>query len=643
MNTSEKIKIISEYSQNISVLHGIFLLLSVTLYQDTQAREVPGWGNAALVCDTPRVENDSPDLNFGGGKNSFETGYYHIGRLPDPANRFLDVAEDGTVRLFPSETQSPFSWLVTGVGANLYQISICYKGQPRCLILSDDHKMELGKCAYEAFGTQAWWNVGILVGSGKGGWELGSNGVGRMECLTENNDFGVPYLVPCSPDKPDITWRIEPANSPSSSSSVAETQQTENNLSQPVFPDGADVITYQCESGQIVNAFYDYEGGQMQVSYKGRRLKLDPLMSGSGAKFGGENVPWGGGQKVSMGAVFSYTAGGVEGSVIEQCKETEAIQDTSHASDQNREPTLAPNREWMATGYLEEVVLTDCHNCGDDIGMIVACQGAENPALVSLNWAATESASPATLLTIEVDGQTFERSVSTVNNGMLGQVPQFNLQRNDPLIDALNKGNVAKINFGNVRTQIGLRGSKNAFEIFNVHCGWNQPIENTTQVSPPMKKTEHSEAGSDNPASENPNGAIWHTSEYFDDQKNRSVRDLIFGIPETDAIALIASCDARTTTAELDLLLDTGNLKPGTPYYVRLQTGDFDQTYKAQVFFDNSEYSGVKLSLPASSPFWGSLSAGETLFIVPQSGNELELKHSASVKAVQVWLNQCKN
>lgn len=623
------------------LLFVLLLLLISFAIEEAFTRDNPGWGNAAMVCGSPRTGNDSPDLNFQGGKNAFETGFYFIGRQPDPANRFLGVDINDKVRLIPADVQSPFSWLVTGVGAGLYQISICYKGEPRCLVMSDDKKMVLGRCEHEAFGNQAWWNVGILLGPGKGGWELGNDGLGRMDCLAENPQEGIPYLTACDPSgNPQTTWRFEPEKiiQDSPHAVIPMPPKAKSSSTQPTFPAEAEVISYHCDSGERVNAYYQAESDVMKVKYKGELLVLHPVRSGSGAKYGGINKPWGWWTKGKEGSIFSYNVDGTEGEFIENCREAGPIRATNLPVQSQPAPSLDPNRKWTNSGAYEEIMLMDCDHCGDDIGLTIQCQGEANLPLVSVNWAATDKPSPADTLIIFIGKEIFERKVTTVNYGMIGHVPQFHLERNDPLITAMQKGRIAIITYGGEKTRIGLHGTKIAFDIFNAHCGWNNYVENTPLVSKPDPVAPPEPPITDQ---DNPDGAIWYTSEYFDDQKNTTVNDLVFGIPETDAIAMIASCGASSSTANLDLLLDTGDLQSGAPYYVRLQTADYDQTHKAEVFFDNSEYAGVRFSLPISEPLWNALLAGETFYIVPQIGSDRELKHSASVDAVGVWLDQC--
>lgn len=644
-------KIISVYllQRLLSIL--LVAAISMVISQNSSARDNPGWGNAALVCDSPRIGGDDPNLSFKGTKPTFETGFYHIGRLPDPENRYLGVAEDNaeTVLLLPAETYSPTEWLLTQVGSDLYQISTCRNGKPRCLTLSNLGKYptaRLAQCEHEAYGSQVWWNIGILLGPGKGGWEFGNDNASRMDCLTEMPDTGVPFLKSCDHSgKPAHTWRVEPVQSVKSAPAQTDTtpaieQKQGGHITISNFPKGAEVITYQCDSGQIVKALYDSQADQVQVSYENQILKLDNMISASGAKFGGPNAPWGWWTKGDQGFIYTPTANGLDLDFIESCKEI--VQDTAHLPAQVSTPSIDPNRMWIGNGFKEEIILSDCNGCGDDVGMTIACQGTAKPALVTVNWAATENQSQAKTLIIDVNDQTFERVAFSTYNGMLGHVPQFFLQRDDPLIGAFKKGSVAKITFGGVVTHISLKGSQSAFDVFNVHCGWNQPIDNTSTIPTPTT-TGSSLTDPSSQVQGYSDGPAWHLSEYFDDQKNQQVSHLIYGIPETDAFALVAQCDRNSNTAVVDFSLDTGNLKSGSPYYVRLQAGDIDHTYLGQVFSESSEYSGVRLSIPGADTFWMALAQGETVYVIPQIGEDLVLNHTDSIAVARTWLDRCAN
>jgi len=181
----------------------------------------PGWGNAERVCDNPRIGNDSPRLNFRGGRNDFPTDFYRIGRQPAGDNEiFLDIdaTDPSAVVMKPMTERTARRWLITGVGAGLYQVSTCVDSAPRCLELEVKGEFEgiprLRDCVYEALGTQVWWSVGSIIGDTAGGYELGNDGIGRMECLDVPADgtyAGMPRLAPCGDDTRDELWRVLPA------------------------------------------------------------------------------------------------------------------------------------------------------------------------------------------------------------------------------------------------------------------------------------------------------------------------------------------------------------------------------------------------------------------------------------------------
>ena len=52
---------------------------------------------------------------------------------------------------------------------------------------------------------------------------------------------------------------------------------------------------------------------------------------------------------------------------------------------------VAQEREWAAGGDSEQIVITDCRDCGDDIGMMVECRGKTQPANVTVHWAASNT------------------------------------------------------------------------------------------------------------------------------------------------------------------------------------------------------------------------------------------------------------
>ncbi len=579
----------------------VSLFISALLFpSDTIAWENPGWGNAAKVCETPRIGGDSPDLNFKGAKNSFETGFYNIRQIPDLQNRILGATKGATdIRLLPDDYKNnQVDWLVTAVGADLYQVSICARGEPKCLTVNEDRELELGNCEHQAFGTQVWWNVGILFGPAKDGWELGSDGIGRTECLTENLNTSILSLTPCdSSGKPNVAWALTPISKQAS-----------------FFPENVKTYKYRCESGENVTTFYDAEKDQMLVSYKDENVTLNAAISGSGAKFSDKSHPWGWWTKGDKGLIF---ASDNDEKIIEQCTEVQTSNaDTPQANAENP----ISDRQWAATGIDSNIVLTDCRDCGDDIGIMLACQGASKPALLSLNWVASEAELTNALITFEIDEHILKRNVSTRYNGQLGHVPQLYVEPNDPIVTAFKNGKSVKITFANVTSSIGLSGSSFAFQIFDAHCKWGHNVQNTGK-----------------------NGnATWYLSTYVDEGTGKEISDLIYGVPETDDVAMTASCQSNPEMADVNMLMDTGTQQDGELTHVRFETDTYSETFEGRVFSNNEEFSGVNLTIPLGNQIWLVLGSGAPFRVFPQSGKAFILSNSTENNLIKEWLSKCR-
>ena len=165
-------------------------------------------------------------------------------------------------------------------------------------------------------------------------------------------------------------------------------------------------------------------------------------------------------------------------------------------------------------------MLTDCRDCGDDIGMMVVCRGAERPAVVTVHWAAVANGQEgATLpMVLNIDGQNFNRQAVTRYFSQIGYTPEFELDRNDALIAALQSGRSLKISFGGQTTELALQGSHDAFE-----------FQNPLRLEPHHTTRQRCKVVC-------PNLFLGGF---------RSAKDfLTFGIPETDAIAFSARCES---------------------------------------------------------------------------------------------------
>lgn len=321
-------------------------------------------------------------------------------------------------------------------------------------------------------------------------------------------------------------------------------------------------------------------------------------------------------------------------------------------SDEGR----AQAREWSANGFKESVVVADCRDCGDDIGMMVECRGQTQPALVTVHWAAAETGRDlaTTPVTIEIDGEVFQRNGTTVYFGQLGYVPTFELRPNDPLLAALQQGGSANISSGPGSTSISLRGSGEAFEVFKVHCGWNRlPANNQGGFNQPQGNQPTSNQpqgqpagvpGTDTANTANEDGSKWFIIEFDAANSGKTGASLVFGIPETDAIAINATCEAGNPGPFVPVmaLVDLGGMPNGLPVQVQVRAGAFNQTYQGTVSFLSEEYSGAQLAIPVDDPFWAVLDSGQPVSIGATGKQPVTLHAPGSVDAVSSFLDRCQ-
>ncbi len=129
---------------------------------------------------------------------------------------------------------------------------------------------------------------------------------------------------------------------------------------------------------------------------------------------------------------------------------------------------------WVATGLYEDIVAVDCRDCEEELGIIIACKGNGKPAEVTVNAAASQSGQDGAEapVTFTIDGEAFTRTARTVEFGLIGFTPVFSLPPDDPIVAALQGGARAFVTFNGERAKLGLKGSREALDIFKAHCGW---------------------------------------------------------------------------------------------------------------------------------------------------------------------------
>lgn len=151
------------------------------------------------------------------------------------------------------------------------------------------------------------------------------------------------------------------------------------------------------------------------------------------------------------------------------------------AATQFSSPASARIDRWSAHVDGDRVFVTDCSDCGDDVGVIVSCQGDRAAAKLSVPFQAREAdplagGEPATLLFV-IDDDSFELPVAFEEWGMVGFVPVISLARSTPVVTAIRFGRALDIELDNRKISFGLKGSAAALALFDNNCAWGDEVE----------------------------------------------------------------------------------------------------------------------------------------------------------------------
>jgi len=310
----------------------------------------------------------------------------------------------------------------------------------------------------------------------------------------------------------------------------------------------------------------------------------------------------------------------------------------SHQSIQNvpvaqKQPPQS-SRTWGAFGNEASISVADCSNdCEEDSGVILACQGEGLAARLSVPWAAIENGFVGSVLPlqIDVDGQRFDYRSTLSENGMVGFVPETVVGPNDPLIAALQAGTRARFIFEGVSTEIGLKGSRTAIDIFKAHCGWNN-IQTAQQQN--NYNQEHAVPLND--------GLKWFHSSFEDFATGRLVSNLSFGIPETDAIGFNASCEPDGSILT-SFLVDYGALQHGAPVQTFIAVSQQAYGFEGKVFEETSEWAGVRFAMSPKDPIWTAMQSAQQIAFGIVGG---DLRNASSVgasQAINQFLQSCSS
>lgn len=151
---------------------------------------------------------------------------------------------------------------------------------------------------------------------------------------------------------------------------------------------------------------------------------------------------------------------------------------------------IAPS--WVNEGSYGSIIATDCAEgtCGRSIE--VSCKGEGAPALVRLTGLSSGKRFPVleAPLTVLVGGKRFTRTATTSFDPNYGFIPQFLMQPDDPMVEALAAGEYAEFVFSERSVVVELNESRWALTVFVAHCEWQQAQAaaalNISQVAVPV-------------------------------------------------------------------------------------------------------------------------------------------------------------
>ena len=305
-------------------------------------------------------------------------------------------------------------------------------------------------------------------------------------------------------------------------------------------------------------------------------------------------------------------------------------------------PVSAPQgRRWSASGSAGDIFVADCTDCGEDVGMFFACPSVGQPAIVAVPWLATENGPAGMVLPLEmtIGNQRFVYDATLSQPGLVGHVPQFQMNPNDPALEALMAGNSASIVFDGNQANIGLSGSRAALTTFKAQCGWNG-----IPVGMQSNQGQSMPAGVDMPASA-PQDLVWFASAYQDDQVGGTVGTLTYGIPETDAITFSATCQpGRNPNANVSFNVGLRTLQLGEQATLYIQPEGVNYQYAGSTYsVGGGEFEGVETQIALTDPVWQAMMRAQNTFLFgAYGGGEGAAQPVGISSAISQFLQTCQ-
>lgn len=446
---------VQKWQFNVLILL-VLSLLSVSALAEKQSKTIPKWklehqanvANSAKVCASPVINKRINPRNL-------TTGFYTIQLRQNTQPVFVEIDEQGQVGLQNAEPSHARRWLLTHIGGANYDIATCYQGQPVCLAIGANKHVSVASCDEVGYGDQTWWLKRYGSGQNKGAWFLGNDGIGQMECL-ETNAANPLFFQQCN----DTTaWDISRVEKPTTSS----LPQAAKDHAALAFPEGVDIIQYQCDSGSVVEAYYDIENDRVLVSYNDELRMLNATLSGSGAKYGDSKQLWG------------WWTKGQSGSIYQTDDDTEIFIENCTEVDSQAQAVSQTERIWHAQEFDDMAVVADCTDCEEDLGLVIRCNKGSLTAEVSVYLNADDAVNKQQLsMEAEIGESVYQYPIEAEYLEMIGHhIANFQIHKNDPILMALQHKKAAKFKVTNDTFAVGLLGRQQAIDDFKAYCGWD--------------------------------------------------------------------------------------------------------------------------------------------------------------------------
>ena len=138
--------------------------------------------------------------------------------------------------------------------------------------------------------------------------------------------------------------------------------------------------------------------------------------------------------------------------------------------------------------------------------------------------------------------------------------------------------------------------------------------------------------------------ARWFVSAYTDEATGINRQNLIFGIPETDAAGIVASCSSDQPGPAIKVMfqVDWADQPNGLDMQMVLAAPGYEVTHAGKVVIHSSEYAGVEVNISDTDPLWGKLAGDARLTYTSARGSTANASLGSAQAPVTEFINSCR-